>query len=263
MFPSVFRITPTQYYYWGAFIEVYNNADTAIAMAGKLVVDAFPAQEDIPDGRCANSTPFMGDPLGLWAERIWRFPDDADPLPPGKTAVIATDAIDHRQFGNSMGLLNLSHAEYEFRGGSDVDNPLSKDMISVGPRDGGMLGHGWYGWNLSQIVALAEPLNLDTLPHMNWVPAGEGFPFVRIPTRALLDVFTRKDIYKTSYPYCSKPTVAPNIDRDETRLIGAEDSLTGHRRARYTLANGQVVLQVSHSSLADFFRARANPSIVP
>jgi hypothetical protein len=259
IFPTWLRIGRGQYWNWGNYVEIYNNADTVVTLAGKLFFQAFTAQTDGPNYPCQLYAALTADPAGLWAELIYRFPNSAEPLQPGRAVVVATDAIDHRQFGQGIGFFDLSHAEYEFRGSEDVDNPVAKDMLDIGPRVI-PFGHGWFGASLRNVVALAQPLSIDTLP-TTFDPV-LGINWVRIPKGALLDVLQWNTTYQTTYPKCPS-SVASEIDAGEPRLIYPEDSVSMHRRVRYTLPGGRAVLQRSRNSAADFLAAPGTPGKVP
>jgi hypothetical protein len=250
-------------YYFDQYLRVYNNSDTTIALAGKLFIDAMPGWDDYPMFGCAQAAQYSADPAGLWAQFVYRFPDNADALLPGKAVVIATDAINHREFGSGIGFFDLSGAPYEFRGAADVDNPAAKDMVSVGPRDGGTgLGHGWLGYNIREVVALAMPLAIDTLPFKTDPIYGQSTGFVRIPTAALLDVIQWTSTYQSAYPPCPN-AVYSEINAGEARVLAADDSLAMHRRVRYTLPDGRAVLQQSRNSAADFYAAKGTPFALP
>lgn len=250
-------------YYYAKYLRVYNNSDTTIALAGKLFIDAMPGWNDYPTFGCAQAAEFSADPAGLWAQFVYKFPDNADALLPGKAVVVATDAINHRQFGSGSGFFDLSGAPYEFRGASDVDNPAAKDMVSVGPRDGGTGGgHGWIGYNIREVVALVMPLAVDSLPYKSNPLWDQGVGFVRIPTAALLDVVQWTSTFQSAYPACPA-AVYSDINAGEARVLAADDSLAMHRRVRFILPDGRAVLQQSRNSAADFYAAPGTPFAQP
>jgi hypothetical protein len=259
IYPTAVALAPGQYWYWASYVEIYNNSDAAITLAGKLFFDAFYSGSDSPLNPCSRFAAFKADPAGLWAQLIYRFPDNAEPVQPGESVVVATDAIDHRQFGNGIGFPDLSHAQYEFRGSADVDNPTAKDMIDVGPRVI-PFGHGWFGAANRKVVALASPLDIGTLPTM--LNPDLVFPYALIPKAALIDVFQYNTTYQGTYPPCPS-SVDPDIDAGEPRLIYPEDTISMHRKVRFTLPDGRPVLQKSRNSAADWFAAPGTPGKVP
>jgi hypothetical protein len=207
----------------------------------------------------------QNDPAGLWADFIFRFPDTAQPLAPGKGALIATDAIDHTQIKNAAGFFDLSRADFEFKGDQDAHNPLAQGMLDIGPRryDG---GHGWVSNGGRQVLALTEALGLDSLPsHSD--PLGDGFTLLRIPTAALLDVVQWKPIFSPSTLFLGTDcpsSVVTSIDAAEARsVVTFYDTLTMHRRVSRTLSTGRVILQQSHNSAADWYAAPGTPYKVP
>lgn len=247
---------------YAGFVEVYNNTERIIPLAGMLFFDAVPGELVVPSRTCDTYAALERDPDGLWTNLIWRFPQTARPLEAGEAVIIATDAIDHRRFGNSPAFLDLSHADFEFRGGADVDNPLAQDMVSVGLRDGGLDGHGWRSWAIRQVIGLAENVNLDTLPRRTDARLLGINTFVRIPRSVLLDMVLWEN-RGSSLTDCPGTSVAQGIDAGEARLLDYADVRTLHRKLSRITPSGRVVLQRSRNSAADFFAALPNPWTVP
>lgn len=264
IFPSTLSNTSgSVLYYYGMYLKIYNNSDTTIALAGKLFIDAFPGVFDYtPTNNCSSFAGFMRDSAGIWARLIYRFPANARVLEPGETAVLATDAIDHRSFGGGApGFLDLSGADFEFRGASDVDNPLVPDMVSVGLQDGGLDGHGWFNVQFRPVLVLAMPLEPDTLPRQSI--AGWGLvPLVRIPVASLLDVVTSEFTNSRSATPCPS-SVVPAIDASEARLLSYGGFVSMHRKVSRVLSNGRVILQRTHKSAADWKIGPQSPFGVP
>ncbi|MGH7711957.1 MAG: DUF4876 domain-containing protein [Gemmatimonadaceae bacterium] len=256
------------WYYHGNYFRVYNNADTAVALASKLFVHAFPSWHDFsstnPNNSCATFASLMRDPVGVWAQFIYRFPNDAKVLRPGESVLIVTDAIDHRPIGQGApGFHDFSRADFEFIGGSDVDNPTLPNIVSVGPRNSDPLGHGWHAHDNRAIYALAQPLDLDTLPKQYNAVWAAGSNFVRIPKAALLDVLsTAYEVSPSQYPECL-PSVLPTIDAAEARLLVDGRAASLHRRTARTLPTGRIVLQRSRNSAADWLLGPMTPFVVP
>ncbi len=266
IFPStLFNESKGLLYYHGNYVRIYNNSDTTIALAGKLFINAFPGWYDyLPTNTCSTWASLTRDPAGIWAQLIYRFPPIARALRPGETALLVTDAIDHRPFGlGDPGYFDFSHADFEFRGAKDVDNPLVPDMISVGPRDGGLGdGHGWSVFESRPILALAMPLNLDTLPKQFNAVWDGGSSLVRIPKAALLDVVSSAFTNAYSSSPCPSSLV-PAIDAAEAQLLRGGGTLSMHRRVSQTLPSGRMILQWTRSSAADWIAAPGTPFAVP
>lgn len=259
IFPTAVFLPVHGQWLWGSFFELYNNSDAPVELAGKLFVDAHQAGTDNPNFPCSTNAALNRDPEGLWADYIYRFPDDATPLAPGGKVVVATDAIDHRQFGEGGGFHDLSAAEYEFRGSSDTDNPTAKDVVSLARVH--PFGHGWVGFALRNVIAIAESLSLDTLPRQT-SETGSGIVFLRIPAAALIDVLQWQTTFQGDYPYCPS-AVLSEIDASEPRIIDSEGTLSMHRRVRNTRPDGRPVLQKSRNSAADWIAGPGTPHQVP
>jgi len=255
-------------YYYGGYFKVYNNADTTIQLADKIFFDAWTGTIDGPTYNCTTFAATQDDPAGLWAKYVYRFPPSAQPLKPGQAALVAVDAIDHRQVKSSAGFFDLSNADFEFKGDADAHNPLAQGMLDVGPRHFEADGHGWRTGGGRQVIGLAQPLDLSPLPlhYYPFLPISGSVPLIRIPIAAVFDVVQWKPFdpnYDFAYPDCPS-SVLPSVDAAEARdLVSFTDTLTMHRRVSRVLPNGRVVLQRSRNSVADWFAAPGTPYKMP
>jgi hypothetical protein len=255
-------------YYYGSYFKVYNNADTTIQLADKIFFDATPGSVSGPTYDCTTFAATQRDPAGLWANFVYRFPPSAQALMPGEGALVAVDAIDHRQVKNAAGYFDLSSADFEFKGSNDALNPLAQGMLDVGPRRFVADGHGWRTTGGRQVIGLAQPLDLSPLPlhYYPFLPLSGGLPLIRIPISAVLDVVQWKPFdnnYTAPYPDCPTSVLA-SVDAAEARaLVSFTDTRTMHRRVSRTLPGGRIVLQRSRNSVADWFAATGTPDEVP
>ncbi len=272
VFSEVFGTTPIlaySTYDLGNYLKVYNNADTTIALAGKLFVDSYAGYVVGPNTpySCSTFAATSNDPAGLWVSYVFRFPAGAKALKPGEAVLIATDAVDHRQVRNAAGFFDLSGADFEFKGSQDAQNPLAQAMVDIGPRKGDPSdGHGWRTHG-RMVLGLAQPLDIDTLPRRFDPILGGGQTLVRIPTAAMLDVVSYNDNVDPGYvsPYTPCPsTVPPNLDAAEAAtVVRFADTLALHRRVSRTLPSGRIILQRSRNSAADWVAAPGTPRAVP
>ena len=252
-------------YYFGGYLEIVNNSDTSIVLAGKLWFDAhrgYIRSNVHPDG-CSFFLAIERDPDGVWTRWLFRFPDTAKPLAPGEAIVLAIDAVDHRPFGRA-GFFDLSGADFEFLGTRDVDNPLVPNMINVGPQVYAALGHGWGFSGGRQVWGLANSVDVEALPHWKDVVFGGG-TYLRVPTGAILDIVR----YNWAEPHffpdvvdCPSP-IFGGVDAADAVLLTIQDTLAIHRKVSRTLPNGRVVFQRSRNSAADWITGRGTPGKVP
>ena len=252
-------------YYYGGYLEIYNNADTTVQLGGKLLFEALPGNVQSSLYGCTTFAAIQNDPAGLWAGWVFRFPASSRPLKPGEAAVIATDAIDHRQIKNAPGFFDLSLADFEFKGSKDAHNPLAQGMLDVGPRPFIADGHGWRTGGGRTVLGLAESLDLNALP-VHYDPiVGGGTSQVRIPREALLDVVQWKPINVSVSPYVDCPSsVVTEIDAAEARsVVSFTDTLAMHRRVSRSSPTGRVILQRSRNSAADWYADPGTPGKVP
>ena len=253
-------------YSYGNYLKVYNNADTTIQLAGKLFFSSWPGHFSGGTYGCTTFAATQNDAAGLWANFVFRFPPSSRPLRPGATALIATDAIDHRQIKNTAGFFDLSGADFEFKGDADAHNPLAQGMVDVGPYRYEADGHGWRTTGGRAVIGLADPLDLNQLPTHSYPFLPSGATLIRVPTEALLDVVQWRPTdpgYTSPYVDCPS-SVVTGIDAAEARsVILFTDTLSMHRRVSRTLSTGRLVLQRSRNSAADWYAGPGTPGKVP
>ena len=180
--------------------------------------------------------------------------------------MIATDALDHTALAQRV--FDLSFADAEFRGGSDADNPAVPDMLSVGPNDGAnyIQGHGYYLRNVREVIAIADAVDVATLPRMTYATSTTSDDYIRIPAAKILDVLFSHATGLTTpdYPPC-RVAVHHSLDRQMLNILPANDpqerSLA--RPVSYTQPNGQNVLLRTKTSARDFVLAPPSPSSIP
>jgi hypothetical protein len=248
-------------YLFSEYIGLYNNADTTIYLDGLVVGSGLIYQFDAPLFPCSVQTTYALDPLGIWAWLFHQLPGGGTdyPLPPGKSVVLVTDAIDHRPL-YPLGL-DLRNADFEFyAGASDVDNPAVPNAVDVGVvKD--PLGHGLLWSGDGGVVWVARPFDLTTL-HTDIIV---GRTWARIPANALLDVAADRTTFAAEWAQCQW-LVNPRFDRQPLRLLGAsiwDDTLAYRRRPLPFTIGGHVVLQYTRTSGWDFDPVPLSPFARP
>jgi hypothetical protein len=257
-YPLVTSISGSNYLL-GQYIEVHNNSFDTLYLDGKILGRAMNYVFDSDDLPCSEMARWREDPEGIWTHLFWAFPGSGRsyPLAPGASAVIATDAINHRPIYD--GLLDLSNANFEFLGASDVDNPAVPNMVNL---PGGWsswpdpVGHGPW-WVSEMEIFLAEPFNPDSLVRDN-LPLGNPL-FVRVPRDKILDVLTSGSTpeEKIGSPYCAN-FVDPSFDGRYAELV---DGSVEHSITR-KLIPGLGLLQRTKVSAVDFTLAAPSPGWV-
>jgi hypothetical protein len=248
------------FYHDGDFMELYNNSDVAVTLADKVIIYGYPERTDNPAFGCDIEATFYQDSMGIWTPFIYAFPPAALPLAPGATALLATDAIDHTQI--TALAFDLTRANYEFRGPADVDNPTVPDMLSIGPRDGGLVtGHGLAFYTRGPVLAIADAVDLTALPSQM---GSDGTVYLRIPAAALHDVVTWTADRPTTFPSCGSPVHA-SIDAAQARLIAdwSVDLRSIARRSLAKMPDGRSLLLRTKNSANDFIAAAPTPGHVP
>ena len=256
------QTTGSPTYYFSAYLRLYNNADTAIYLDGLIVGRGLAWQFDYSSFPCSLFAPYTADSLGVWADLFYRLPGRGTdyPLLPGHTALLATDAIDHRVLYPAG--LDLRQADFEFLGGpGDVDNPDVPNAVDVGVGSDA-LGHGLFWTSLGAVAFIAMPFDVATIQTQI---LGEAGRWGRIPATRLLQVMAIRTTYATGRAECTR-LVHPHFDRQAVKLLGAtpEDDLLAHRRIQLPFRiRGQAVLEYTRTSAFDFAVAPRNPPSIP
>jgi hypothetical protein len=263
--------TTVQYneYDYGQFIELYNNADTTIYLDGKIIGRGISWYRDFPPpgNSCVDMERWRNDPDGIWMRYLDAFPGTGRqyPLAPGQAVVVATDAIDHRTILPDF--LDLSGADFEFEGPTDVDNPAVPNMVdlSLGVFGGGYFTHGL--WFDEGAYVLADAVDVAALPHDNLPVVSPEY--LRMPAASLLDVFTTGKIpageaeaAASGWPLCPQ-IVNTRFDRQYANLYDRQVLRSMRRRVFGRLPDGRVILMRTRSSANDFELAAPTPGVVP
>jgi hypothetical protein len=255
-------------YNLAGFMELYNNSDTTVYLDGILIAEGHAKSTHTPGtfSDCNLYAPYQSDPEGVWAEFAEAFPGTGRdyPLLPGKTVVIATDAIDHRTAFPD--LPDLRTANFEFLGFSDVDNPAVPNMIDRGVRPS-FFGHGiLFNGALDAVAAVALPNVAGEYTRAQLPP--QSTEHLRLPRAQLLDVFTSisnwMSLQQPPVATCSE-LVHSSMDRKLGVLMvenATKHQVSISRKVLRTLPDGRRVLQSTRSSANDFHRTPLNPGVI-
>jgi hypothetical protein len=257
---NLFAYTGGDIYPYAGFVTLFNNTDTTVYLDGMIFGEGWSGSLEAAVTPCQATKPWRDDPAGIWTRTFQRFPGTGRdyPIAPGGRAVIATDAIDHRELfpGKLDASFDLSHARFEFMGAADVDNPAVPNMIDAGPTAYPQ-GHGLQFAGLIAVPFLALPVDLAALPRGSGVN-GTDNDWARIPADRVLDALAMG----TNYPPPAGPADCPPLvnnrfDRRESRVRGTDEAVE-HRfsvsRISAPSEEGRARLQWTRTSAADFLR---------
>ena len=237
----------------GGYVELYNNSDSTAYLDGKVIARAFGILYDFPNRPCSMFEQLRADSRGIYAAAFEMFPGSGNeyPLSAGQTALIAVDGIDHRPFTPHG--FDLSGADFEFRGAGDVDNPAVPNMINIGLRQGTPYGLAWPAGSGELFVS--NPVDVTSLPTAK--EPDSPTEYARFPASGILDVAFFSGPAST-YPFCH-PVVAVFLREHGNWQPSRSHGMSMQRRTLLTLPNGQVVLQQTRSTAADFFLGPNSP----
>jgi len=259
-YPRISSISGSNYTL-GQYIEVHNNSFQTLYLDGVVLGRSISWVSGTNQNSCEDFARWLEDPEGIWTHFFWAFPGNGTtyPLLPGRSAVVAIDAIDHRVIHSD--LLDLSGADFEFIGAEnvDVDNPAVPNMAEFpGFSNFGdeVVGHG-PRWVSDISIFLSEPFDVDSLVRDNLPVQTPGH--VRIPRDKILDVLTSGSTPETKIglPYCPN-FVHPSFDGRYAELV---DGSMAHGFRRKLLGGG--VLQRTRVSAVDFEHAPPTPGQTP
>ena len=221
------------WYYW--YIELYNNADTTIYLDGKIIGAGFNYYIDGSLWSCAETSPFRNDPRGIWAQRFQAFPGSGHdyPVAPGKTVLIAEEAIDHSAI--TPGLPDLRNANFQFNFPGHAVNPAVPLMRPIQIRT----AYSTMYYGLPEVAFVSMEVDIASLPRMQGKYTGGDFAL--FPRNAILDVAVLYSAGavgpQTIAPYC-RTIVDTSIDPlaafvrpsgpyqgDSTHLLSAQRKL--------------------------------------
>ena len=179
-------------YNFHMFFELYNNSDRTVFLDGLTFGRAHLFDVASPGNSCAETARFRKDPDGVWAVLLHRFPGSGGehPLAAGDAVVVALDAVDHSVIDPR--LPDLSDADFELLGSSDVDNPAVPNLVEVGLRPW-FHGHGLLFY-VGHSLFIAGEVDTASLERAIWSTPGEDVEMLRIPAADLTDVvWTEED----------------------------------------------------------------------
>jgi hypothetical protein len=263
----------TYWYDW--YLELYNNSDQVQYLDGLVVGRGYlyPVDDSyFGHHSCAETESFRAG-SHVWSIALWRLPGSGGryPLAPGKTAVLAVSAVDHRKV--LAALPDLSGAQFEFVPPGVADNPGVPNIAYLGPSFGDVTELTWFGsvWG-GDGWFLARPLDISSLPTQRDPYLTNGPPYVGIPVEDVLDYVavtqdpTTADVpFRGLTPYCS-PTEPAAVDHLIAEIMspGTSGDLTtsGQRRIlRYV--GGRAVLMDTNTSPVDWVNIPRTPGALP
>lgn len=257
-------------YVFFGYLEVYNNSPETIFLDGNIVTKGFPFGEfDLASRPCEQTRQAATDPDGVWGRWFQRFPGSgaAFPLPPGETAVIAVDAIDHAEQVADV-FFDLTGADFEFSGTADVNNPDVPNMVDNGLEEW-FLGHGLWFSGAGEVPTLVGPVTIDGLPQARVDPANDRI-YVRFPADAVHDVFAAGSEWSgtmATRAFCDE-MVSDHFDRLSHLLPRGFSEppgprLSQQRRVVGTAPGGWSILLDTNTSAVDFVTVERTLGTLP
>lgn len=260
-----YRPDGPNFYSFGNYLEVYNNADTTVYLDGVLLFRTTSMLHSASPMTCARSQAFRTDRNVLWSRLVWAFPGSGRdfPLPPGTAKVVAMDAIDHRTASPLTQQVDLSRADFEEIGNeADTDNPFAANLVRV-QASPGALGRG-YPLETRRSFGLARPSARNRLQPdvIEWSERGQDYKveLYGIPQDDVLDVVSTT--YTPQERAALEAVVGPVIDCDPWLADTFERAVAqipmGNRPeavARKSLGRtsaGVEILQRTRTSARDF-----------
>jgi hypothetical protein len=240
-------------YYFGGFLRIHNNADSTVYLDGMILGQGFTLFADYaPLRSCAALQHMRLDPEGIWSMFFHRFPGTGRDYPvlPGRSVIVATDAIDHRPFGAH----DLSGADFELVSATGgVDNPAVPNLVDIGTQPH-PLGHGLY-FNTQTVFFLAAAQDDTKLLRMR--EPNYPYEYARIPFNTILDSgivvvesFLAGELVS---PPCRELVHATTDRGYALNLRFDQPHLSLHRRPLLTAPDGRTILQHTGNSGVDFF----------
>ncbi len=252
---------PNSYYFYDSYIEIYNNSTEILYADGLLFGSTKSAT--------ASSTSFYGFVTQNYQDAFlsyaFKIPGKGTeyPVEPGKSIVIAIDAIDHKTDpnGNANSPVNLGKGISDFEvyyyvnpKAPDTDNPdvpnveivyaTSTSLFDYLP---GVMGSG---------LILFKSDDPDNLERMREPNASASTQYLRVPREQVIDALDAAA--NTSMPLETK-RLATVLDAG-INSVGKSYSGTSLRRRIKQNINGRKVLLDTNNSATDFeINQKPNP----
>lgn len=249
-------------YFDHKYVEIYNNGDETIHLDGMIWGVAWDTWFDYTYWPCSETIGLRRDSSGVWAQQMFRFPGEGTdyPLAPGEAVVLARLALDHSEVDGQ--LPDLRAADFEFAPEGSADNPDVPNLIDVG------LTPFTSTWPYEiQPQFIADGIDLEGLPR--YTDPVSGDPWVQIPAGAVHDTYVGMYDYLSS-GYTPPPPCDAALHPLFERLPGpagnADDFYDGvsmQRKPLYTTAGGQIILQDTNTSMADFVKLPRSLGTIP
>lgn len=270
------------------FIEIYNNSNTVQYADGLYIAQLYGSGTTtvyaytLPTGQfdwSKSAEMTMGNTANtnyVYASNVLKIPGTGTqyPVQPGKSIVIAQNAINHKSnytdnTGKSVSILNpdltvdLSTADFESFLGNylgdlyqyDIQNPAVTDLDIIywgnGNNDMVLDPSG----KLALAIFKMDPTELNSLKKYK-NPKGDKNSYLQIPNSVLTDAVELTKDMGSSYVPKKLPA---QIDGGNTYLsTGAYSSKAVIRKTKTTIA-GRIILQDTNNSTNDFVEITPNP----
>lgn len=252
-------------YPYGHYIEITNNSDQVQFLGSKVIALGIPWVTDGQDPlSCQGMAEWREDSNGIWTGYRYKFPGSSGsyPLAPGKSVIVATEALNHADF--VPGLINLSGADFEFEGSSGVDNPTVPNVTNMGPREYGLEKRGQHLPILHQVWVLADAVTENELPRADLPVVNPEHRM--IPAEKILDVFATTVTPEVQAGLSTVPCdriVDQRFDGQHAAIFDAYNFASMKRRVSATLPDGRVILQRTRTSARDFDTGPPTPGTIP
>lgn len=270
VFSEIFGATgysQTESYRHAHYFEFYNNSDSTLYLDGRVIVQGFFPLHDDDDASCDTMAPYRLDPEAIYSVLHLQFPGSGREyaLHPGQSALVAQDAIDHREFW--PGMPDLRAADFESVGTTDVDNPAVPNMIDVSAqaRWQAPSGHGMtIGGQTSYAVTVS--LDVSTLELVQTPTYGNATHRRRFPRATIADlamVLTPPEAHDIQFGALCSQFIHPSFDQAPATFFLSRNMETYRRKVLALLPDGQAILQRTGTSAEDFEVAVPSPFKVP
>ncbi len=244
---------PNSYYFYDAFIEIYNNSTDTLYADGLLVGNTKAS---------SSSTTavygFIAEGLDdVYLATVLKIPGNGTqyPVAPGKSLVIATDGINHKDDpnGNENSPVNLGPGVADFEvyfyanpNTPDTDNPDVPNVEIVHSYSTTLFDYlpGVFGCGLV-IFEHSDPASLPKLIEPNTASSSQ---YMQVPKESIIDGL---DAVANSNIRPEQKRLPVNIDAG-MNTVGSTYSGTSLRRKVKQEINGRKILQDTNNSSNDF-----------
>jgi len=231
------------------YIEIYNNSDKTQYMDGLFIGEAY--------GSAVSASVYDVEADVVYLQRVVKFPGTGNqyPVEPGKSVVVAMNAVNHIDAEVITQTVDLSGADFEcyvegatsFFPSDNASVPNMEQAYAANTYCAKFLaGQGTIPVLFKMTDTEFEALETPVAPGTDAYGAAYAYYCKAVPSSAVLDAV---DIYRKAYANRKGRHISLALDAAHAVV---DQAMIAERKIDYTAADGRIVLKDTNNSDIDF-----------